>query len=538
MTGAGKKLNLCRQARRGAWPLRLLRDFAVGRRGAVIIIFALALVPLLVMAGGAIDMARFYMAKSRIQYALDAALVAAGASDPAADRAAIFGDYFTANYPATSLGTHTLNPPDFTNPIASVFDASATLTLPTVFLPFAAINQLQTTVQASVVRQTSGVEVVLVLDSTFSMLDPAQVGAPTTKLDDLKAATAVLLDTLFQGQPTSPTVKVSIVPYVSTVNIGTGDPTLARSPPPLHQYPLGDADWKGCVEARPYPNDINDVYIPGDPVQGEWKRYFWEAEPYYLINNVPSDCRNPWWRPTSLPSLIVQPIGPTGRSGHPPFSSAPGTFTDIGLNPLPDIDPAIDGITIGPNKACPTALTPLTNQRAVLDTATNNLEGWNQGGTITSLGAVWGWRALSPGEPFTQGVAYGTPGVKKVMIIITDGENSILSGGNCGAINARYGSGYTGYGYTSEGNLGSANPITAQAETDTRLTEVCDAIKATNEITIFTITFGDEANAAVQNLMQSCATSPANHIHAPSASELIAAFQAIGAKLTNLRIAQ
>jgi hypothetical protein len=171
------------------------------------------------------------------------------------------------------------------------------------------------------------------------------------------------------------------------------------------------------------------------------------------------------------------------------------------------------------------------------------MQGFYDSGTAIPMGAAWGWRALSPTEPFDTGVAYFDPNVNKAMIIMTDGNNKIRPvhplGSRCRNLNsARYTSEYTGYGYTSDLRLGAtANVTDAIDELNARLATVCTKIK-TKGITIFTITFGDGVSVTIENIMRDCASSPSNYYDAPSGAQLQTAFQAIGAKLTNLKIAR
>ena len=37
---------------------------------------------------------------------------------------------------------------------------------------------------------------------------------------------------------------------------------------------------------------------------------------------------------------------------------------------------------------------------------------------------MWGWRVLSPTAPFTEGRAYTANDNKKILVLMTDGENT------------------------------------------------------------------------------------------------------------------
>ena len=81
---------------------RLVSD----RNGAVAIIFALALIPLTVASGLAVDLGRAYIVKNRLAYALDAAGLAVGSSSSsdAQELQTLAQSFFDANYPADELG--------------------------------------------------------------------------------------------------------------------------------------------------------------------------------------------------------------------------------------------------------------------------------------------------------------------------------------------------------------------------------------------------------------------------------------------------
>ena len=540
--------------------------FVRERHCVVAIIVALMMIPLIVAAGGAIDVARLYVAKTRLIFALDSAALAAGAAfdnaNPTVGQEA-FDNYFNANYPAAKaakLGTVTPSPPVPTITSGQV-DVTATVTVNTVFLKLITIDTLSATVRSVVNRQTTGLELALVLDNSSSI-----VGTP---LADLKSAVGTLLDTVFQGDPMPPSIFVGIVPYAAAVNIGSGNAAWAQADPgnlyPVDDGldpadPIVDTSWKGCVMARPAPYDTTDDFFSGDPSQGEWRRYFWEAEHFYYTNGNEGtafqQCTNRWWR--RLDGVVPVLPRQSGLYSDPSFFDGfgvnEGSFRTAGGAALTRVVPDASGDTTGPNKACPTPITPLTNVRADLDTAVSAMEGWRGGGTMINQGAVWGWRVLSPGEPFgtysdgiTNVSAYNDPLVNKALVIMTDGRNSIerLSQPACYTafgpnFNPRYSSDLTPYGFLSEGSLGTTNLNTAVAELDTRTAAVCSNIKAQG-ITIYTIVFNMDGNPiwdGIKTLMRNCATSPTNFFDAPSAAALTSTFAAIGAQISKLRVAR
>ena len=158
---------------------------------------------------------------------------------------------------------------------------------------------------------------------------------------------------------------------------------------------------------------------------------------------------------------------------------------------------------------------------------------------MSHLGAVWGWRILSPEAPFQEGLPYSQSDNNKAMIILTDGQNLVTSQNSfCqDEVNSKYTSHYTAYGYTSEGRLGTNTSENAiNTELNNRLLQVCTNIKETG-ITVYTITF-DLDDSETQDLFQQCATDPTKYFNSPDGDTLRSSFQAIGAELSNLRISQ
>ena len=512
----------------------MMKRFFRNRSGAIGIVFALAAIPLVLATGAAIDFGRAYLVKTRLASALDAAGLAVGSSAADADLNAVLRNYFNANFPDSKLGSETAL--SMTNEGGEI-TLSAAASVDTVFLRIISQNEITVSASAKIIRETKGLEVVLVLDNTGSMRNNDKIGA-------LRVAAQDMVDVVFGDQTAPDNLLMGLVPFVTTVNIGNGAniQPFVRFPNPAHEYPPNtDAAWKGCVEARPSPFDVRDTYIPGDPQQGEWAPYFWEAETYFSRSRLNTRCENRWWEPSQNPNPIPQiEARPTGRRDAYPaptrFSAlsfaqgigGAGTFRNLDTTPP---------FTTGPNKACPQRLTPLTNERGVLEASIAEMEPWSGNGTMVNLGAVWGWRVLSPQAPFTEGASYEDDTVNKVMVILTDGQNFFSQArGQCTGTNPKYTSHYTGYGYVSERRLGTAGTPAAVNRLDDRLAEVCTNIKQAG-VTIYTITF-QLSDIRTQNLFRACASDEDKYFNSPSNEELRVAFRAIGAELSNLRIAR
>jgi len=146
---------------------------------------------------------------------------------------------------------------------------------------------------------------------------------------------------------------------------------------------------------------------------------------------------------------------------------------------------------------CPrTPITPLKSvktQKTALQREIDKLSanGW----TYIPAGLVWGWRVLSPQAPFTEGADDNEVqkyNVQKIIVLMTDGENTRAPDRRSSRAYKDHGSGSTSY----------ANDLTRR---------LCKNITAINPVTgrrnaeIVTITF-DVRSSTVKKLLRDCST--------------------------------
>tara|TARA_Y100001960_G_C14470973_1_gene726858 strand:- start:64 stop:483 length:420 start_codon:yes stop_codon:yes gene_type:complete len=135
------------------------------------------------------------------------------------------------------------------------------------------------------------------------------------------------------------------------------------------------------------------------------------------------------------------------------------------------------------------------------------------GFTHINLGAVWAWRLISPGPPFTEGTQFNDENFNKAVIIMTDGSN--VQGD-------RFGSAYDGN--VSAGQL------------NFRLRTVCERMRDLG-IRVYTIAFGN-LSTSTRTLMRDCAGVDTRFFQSPNAADLQEAFQSIGTELSKLRVSR
>jgi Flp pilus assembly protein TadG len=467
-------------------------------RGANAVLYAVLSVPLMMAAGLGIDGADMYAGKARLQAATDSAALAMGAQpvgSSASALQAIGQQYLAANFANSATLTGGTLTATFSNN-STVVTAVGTANFKPTFSGFLGVNAITISASAEVQRSVTGLEVALVLDNTGSMWSKPS-GASVNNITAVKNAANSLLDTLFGNYSIHPNLKVSIIPYVATVNVANFyDKVVSTMTNPLNTS-ANSKDWKGCIVERAEPYDTTD---DKPSVGGYWTQYRWAAK---------SD--NNW-----TANDIKDNYGYENNGVH------------------------------GPNVACPTPIIPLTNVKATLTAAANATTAWNRGGTQGNIGMAWGWRMLSP--TFTtllptanQAVPYGQPLWQKTLVIMTDGKNEIYNLTSNATPNSPDNatiSDYTAYGRVDDGRMGATKTTAAAlAYSNTKMSNLCTAIKAKG-IMVFTILFVANPDAATKTLWQNCASDDSKYFLATDQAALAASFSTIGNVLTNLRLSK
>jgi Flp pilus assembly protein TadG len=286
---------------------------------------------------------------------------------------------------------------------------------------------------------------------------------------------------------------------------------------------IPNAEWKGCVEARPEPHDVTDMTPDRRWVNTLFTPYFWIDDSAAPIQS----------RPNNNDYL---PDGPTPHGwtytrvngNKHPWGSTYNMFKYDSVT-LANIDETAPD-TLGPNKACPDEVMPLTNNKDALLNKVAGLNHWHGGGTVTSEGLMWGWRTLSPTLPFDQGRPYGQ--TRKIIILFTDGKNMLVANGPGGPVS----SDYSAYGHLSHSRFGVTTFRDLEDRLNQRMRLACQNIKAAG-IEVYSVMFR-ETNGNARDLVRECASNPNQYFLATSQSELLASFENIAQSISSHRIAR
>jgi Flp pilus assembly protein TadG len=504
-------------------------------RGNVATLLGFALIPILIGAGFGVDYGRALIIRERMADAADAAALAIG-SWPGGltdDELKIKAQqYFDANFPPSKIGTAGEIDVQLSEETVII---NVDAVVPTTFMKLAHINTVQVGVTTTIAKKNRFLEVVLVLDVTGSMNSGG-------KLTAMKNAANKMVDTLFGSKASSDELKIGVVPFSGAVNVGTDkqgsgwidtatypnnsaiakeDNAFTNGQNAFSLLTSLNRTWSGCVRERANPYELTDD-APGTAAATKWAPYFAPDEPNESNTSCTTNYTNSYIRDgSSWTSAVCPSGGTTNDAKRQCYTGKYGTTTTCSQG-------------TGPGLNCPAST--VMAMTGVKDTIKNKITGLTATGfTVIPAGLLWGWRAVSPGAPYTEGVAYSDEKWTKAIVLLTDGDNNVNGGSN--GINE---SDYNAFGFAKMGHLGATNGTNAEQTLDSKTLTVCNAVKnagtTENPIRLYTIGFQVSSNA--QNLLQSCASEPDMFYNSPNNEQLETVFQEIAQGLNELRIAQ
>ncbi|MFZ2996746.1 pilus assembly protein TadG-related protein [Sphingobium sp.] len=198
---------------------RLARNTA----GNTLAITAAAVVPLLALVGGGIDLSRLYLSKSRLQQACDAGALAgrkamSGITWTTANEN-VANNFFHMNFPDHKFGTGTMSI-NYTASTTGAVTGTASVVVPMTLMGI--FNYGAKTISASCTAdlQLPNTDIMFVLDTTLSMND-TNPNDSSTKIVALRSAVTNFYNELENVKPEGAHIRYGFVPYSGTVNVGT-----------------------------------------------------------------------------------------------------------------------------------------------------------------------------------------------------------------------------------------------------------------------------------------------------------------------------
>lgn len=574
-------------------------DLILNNQGSTYALLAAALIPMIGFAGIGVDLGRTYMASSRLQSGVDAAVLAAVRTEqlfpgtgttPGPRTVDTARAFLYANSPANFMSATQQNPVVSVKregeevTVSVVVNADVPTTLMRVF-GFADLPIKGEAVGVAGKTLPRSVEAMMVLDVTGSMAGNGGMVA-------LKDSVKDFLNIVYGNSQTRKNFAIGMMPYNIVVNVGRllpssrvqsidGFTTKAASDP---------YGWKGCIYADPtrtnLSSNINEIdantfdmgkTLPGDPGVPRANPYMYPAMWVYSFH-----------RQDNRYKLGKSDAQAAAAANHEPMRTAlirtygqdicrktNGDKVACDANPTPDVDPKLiedyknwpepiqydstkltskkdDYVSKSPNYVCPSAALPVSydHTKGQLEDYTDDLQPLFNIGTWHSQAMAWSYRLMARDDVFTR-ARPSDIGLRKVVIFMTDGNFDSKDLGldsNKRSPKFQRDTAYTGYGsyadkriinkdYAGSGDLNSAVADHRNAMA-LRFNKTCQAMKA-DGIEIYTITFAIKGNAAAstREMFRTCATNRNTHFfETKDPADLRAAFTTIAADLVDVHL--
>lgn len=529
---------------------RLIRRFTKQQDGHVAVIACLAIIPILTIAGIAIDMQMTTTQKNRVQHTIDSAVIAGSrAKQQGKTNAEIVLEmraYATAQMSSFEHGM-TCQPLHVTFPESaedSRIDASINCSQPTTLTNLIGKEKMDFSVSSETTYGIGKVDVAFIFDVSGSMNTNGRLGA-------LKDSAKVAFDELIPDDfDQEGKVRLSIVTYNNVVNAGN---FFDATTDDIH---LGSDANDNQADER-YEDNMGKVLIDNN----SGRRFFYYQQQGACLENHHSNCsanrnRNYEWtwarkefRHTNITDEQQECV--YARTGPQAFTNAApgnnswisaanpqwlrnytemsswfsyGTLNYYGVNGLKyygqyevehgGADSYGYGAFIGSyNKCRESGPVALTDNKALLEAHVDGLTA--DGGTAGHLGIAWAWYLLSPEWSGVWPAAstpwdWDEPEMAKAVILMTDGDFN-----------------------TSHTSTGMSSFDQAK--------QLCDAMKQEPyNIQIYTVGFQVPDNVQTtsdgKTILEYCASSEGQAFSAGNADELEVVYKAIAESISDLRI--
>jgi Flp pilus assembly protein TadG len=543
---------------------KLFNQFAADDRGVIAINTAVMLVPLVAFLGAGVDYSMLVRRQQQLQLAADAtalSLAKEGFGQEESQMVSRGTSYFKAVAQDSNASLEKVYVQTADNNGFKKLCVKGQTNAPITFLKMFGVENVPISVLACSTTGSASFEVALVLDNSGSMKG--------TKISSLKVAAKNFVDSMYAAVPTADKARISVIPFAENVRLATQDVQGATWVDRNGQSP---EHWRNFASAAPRFTSKFGVFTELTKVNSSyaWLGCF-DSLPYpYNTRENPADASPP-------AALLVPSLAPDDLDSTGGYSYGSGLGRDESLNDY--ISDQGDCTTTetstlpaplrackyknptktsrqrgdGPNYACGgETLMRLSTDKAALKAKIDALQA--SGMTDIQQGVWWGWNTLSPVAAWKEGYSYDRRENKKVMIIMTDGDNTWNSA------DATKKSEYSAFGFFTSLNAAglhyaqppqdvngnslqpptSSNSNTNEGRAYAIMNDVtrrtCANVRASG-VTIYTIAFSDNNGISEDGkaLLQDCAGSSARYFTATS-STINQVFALIAQQIGKLRL--
>ncbi len=296
-------------------------------------------------------------------------------------------------------------------------------------------------------------------------------------------------------------------------------------------YDMIDVDWDGCVEMRPWPHNTEDTVQQvsgltydqaagksyGDGVDALFVPMFAPSEPTYYYTYKKRNRIKTSYDYYNYGNDYTDDFRKSDNVQFAAANNEHGNYQNVRQDWIwryqnSYVSSGISGSGFGPNYSCTSKpLTELTTDKNKIKNSINNMIA--SGNTNVQAGIAWGWRTLSPQEPFTGGRSYDDVDNRKYLIVLTDGNNT-YSGSSTPNDSTYAAWGYAKTGRIEEGLSHSDRPDLYKYSTpyyyedkmNVHTLQTCENAKKAG-ITIFAIAFDVSNGSSVKQLLDACSGS-------------------------------
>ena len=233
----------------------ILEKFGRCHKGNIGLSFALAVIPVFMVAGIALDYSRAASLKTHLQASLDAGALAAAAAGSLSDneRIQIAKDVFASNF-ATQAGTGIEANPQVSIENGETVVMNVAVQQPTVLMQIAGFDTIDISSSVTVnIPKPKKAEIALVLDYSGSM---SWTSGGQVKYVAMKNAAIGMVQDLTSTAQAADRIKFGLVPFSHHVYVSLDGAYVLGGTPGV--------TWTGCTQDRKFPYNTTDA----SPISG------------------------------------------------------------------------------------------------------------------------------------------------------------------------------------------------------------------------------------------------------------------------------